>query len=97
MSNKTEDLQIFKDKVIKITLHEGSNEEYNYDWSEIVFTYENGEEELVSRMATDTNSPEDNSLSRIGMHNIQKVIQATEINPQVIYEHKRHKNSCGYF
>lgn len=87
------DAQIFKEKVVKITLHIGMSEDCMYEWEELVFTYENGEEEVVSRIGTSSDSPEDNTLSRIGGHNIQRCIQATEINPKMIFKTQYHPDS----
>lgn len=88
--------QILKDKVKKIVMHFGMSEDYTFEWSELVFVYENGHEELVSKISTSSESPEDNTLGRIGKHNIERAIQATEINPQVVYEEVQHENSFGY-
>lgn len=85
-----------KDKVVKITLHSGMSEDCSLEWSELIFTYEDGKEELVSRITTSSESPEDNTLSRIGEHNIKRVIQAVEINSKITYEEVYHENSYGY-
>lgn len=100
--------QAMKDRVTKIVLHYGSSEDFtfereelvfvyeNFKWEELVFVYENGEEELVSRISTDTESMEDNTLGRMGSHNVLRVIQAVEVNPKCVYEEVSHDASFGY-
>lgn len=91
-----EELQIFKEKVVKIIVYSGENEDFTSEWEELVFVYEDGKEELVSRLYTSSDSPEDNMLSRIGSHNILRVIQAVEINPKIMYEYVDLENASGY-
>lgn len=85
-----------KEKVTKITIHSGVSEDFSFEWEELVFTYASGEEELVSQISTSSDSPEDNTLSRIGSHDILACIQATEVNSKMLFEEKYHENSDGY-
>lgn len=98
MSKNLEDIpQAMKDAVIFIELHTGTSDDYMYQWEELVFVYENGDKELVSRIATNAYSPEDNMLSRIGRHNLLRIVQATEVNPKVEFNILEHKSCDDYF
>lgn len=88
--------QALKNRVTEITLHSGCSEDFNFEWEELVFTYFDATEELVSRISTSSDCPEDNSLGRIGSHDLLRIMQAVEINPKCTYRQQYHENSYGY-
>lgn len=80
----------------KLVVHYGASEDRKYEWEELVFQKADGSEEFISQIRTHKDLPDENSLSRIGRHNFEKLITIIKANPSIEIEFVRHIDQTSY-
>ena len=53
----------------------GTSDDYTYQWSAIVFVYEDDTRKIISKLGTSSDSPEDNDLGRIGTFDVEEIMK----------------------